>query len=76
MTVKSLTIFALLALSLFVADRLVRIENQRYALMLRMCEKPIVPNSNVVVQDAKCLGTVQTRTSWFWHLFYALTDDV
>jgi len=59
---KTITIFALLALSLFFADRAVRLENQRYALMLQMCEKPIVPNSEVKIQDAKCLMTVQTRT--------------
>ena len=76
MTIKSFVTLALLALSLFLADRVVRLENQRYALMLQMYEKRIVPNSNVIVQDAKCLGSVQTRTSWVGHLFYALTDNV
>lgn len=50
---------------------LVRVENQRYALFVGMCryaEWPAGP------YDIKCLERVQTRTGWYWHLFYALTD--
>lgn len=45
---------------------LVRVENERYAMQVGMCKvdpvKPIRP----------CLDQVETRTSWVWHLFYAL----
>jgi len=50
------------------AARLVHVENQRYALIVGMCRGPNL------VPDLSCLETVETRTSWLWHLFYGLTD--
>lgn len=47
---------------------IVRIENERYALFTGMCR------DKVGLSDVKCLSRTQTRTSLFWHLFYALTD--
>lgn len=49
----------------WLATTLVRVENQRYALTIGMCQGPVLP-------DWKCLETVETRTGWWWHLFYAL----
>ena len=68
-----LALVLLTVLALFLADRLVRVENQRYALLVGMCTvDPAVPIGRLV----ECLDKVQTRTSWFWHLYYAVTDHV
>ena len=67
---KDVLIIALLAAIVWLCSALVRVENQRYALMIGMCREPTSG-----VADWKCLRKVETRTSWVWHLFYALTDD-
>ena len=46
---------------------LVRIENERYALSLGMCR-----DVTTGLNHRECLDKVQTRTAWYWHLFYAL----
>jgi hypothetical protein len=55
------------------ADRLVRTENQRYALFLGSCkdEDPLK-----LLEFFRCLDTVQTRTAWVWHLYYGVTDPL
>ncbi|MGK7871501.1 hypothetical protein [Falsiroseomonas sp. E2-1-a20] len=63
-------IFVLSGLLIFVAARLVRVENQRYALLTGMCRSSL----DVRLPDLRCLRTVETRTSWGWHLYYGLTD--
>jgi hypothetical protein len=67
---KTALIVALTALLVFVIARLVHVENQRYALILGMCRSEFHP----AVPDIRCLKTVETRTSWAWHVYYALTD--
>ena len=67
---KNVAIVLLLLALLFIADRLVRIENQRYALFVGMC--PVTPTDPAKQWD--CLSKVQTRTSWLGHLYYGLTD--
>ena len=64
-------IIAVLILSIaLLADRVVRIENQRYALYVDLCKyDPANPKVRW-----ECLEKAQTRTSWFWHLYYAVTD--
>ena len=69
---KYVITIALALLVYFLADRLVRVENQRYAMLLNMCESKVPMDP--LHWDFKCLDRVQTRTSWFWHLFYAVTD--
>lgn len=49
---------------------LIRVENQRYAMTVGMCIDPFLK-----VADQSCLSTVKTRTGWWWHLYYALTDE-
>ncbi len=56
------------ATTLWLASSLVRVENQRYAMQLGMCRQEVGD------WDYKCLKRVDTRTSWIWHLVYALTD--
>ncbi len=61
-------VIAVLALLLcFVSYHLVRVENRHYALIVGMCRGV---ND---LPDLQCLGNVQTRTSWTWHLFYAVS---
>lgn len=59
-------VLAVLCLSLGAA--LVRVENERYALALGMCR------DKLGLVDEPCLAGTETRTSWTWHLFYALTN--
>jgi hypothetical protein len=68
-------VVVLLVLVGYLADRVVRLENQRYALMVGMCQREIVPGARRV-PDFNCLNDVQTRTWWGWHLFYAVVGDV
>lgn len=65
---KNALIVVLLASVVFLTARLVTIENQRYAAVLGMCPGKQVPH----MQDLACLAAIQSRTSWGWHLFYAL----
>jgi len=61
------SVLSLLVVWLCVA--LVRVENERYALFVGMCRSAEAPGMPI---DAACLAEVETRTSWLWHLFYAL----
>jgi len=68
---KSAAIVALLLIIAVLADRVVRIENQRYALSVDLCKYDAAKPP----QRGDCLQKVQTRTSWFWHLYYAMTQS-
>ncbi len=60
-------------LCVWLSFSLVKVENERYALFVGMCyEKDTLADSRLI--DLKCLSKVETRTSWVWHLFYALTS--
>jgi hypothetical protein len=65
---KNAAILLLTAALIFLGWRLVVIENQRHAAVVGMCPSKLVPQA----QDPVCLAKVETRTSWAWHLFYAL----
>lgn len=67
---KTVLILTLTGCLVFVSARLVSVENQRYALIVGMCSSSLTPK----LPDMRCLRTVETRTSWVWHLYYALTD--
>jgi hypothetical protein len=69
---KIATIAVLLLLVAFLADRVARIENQRYALSSNICK--FDPAKPAVQWD--CLEKIQTRSSWLWQLYYAMTDHV
>lgn len=70
---KNAVIVVLLLVIVFLCDRLVRAENQRYAMLVGMCTRPETP---LLPINMTCLETAQTRTSWFWHLYYAVTDHL
>jgi hypothetical protein len=65
---KSTLIVILSAAVVVLTARLVYVENKRYALQVGMC-RSAPPGTGV---DYKCLATVETRTSWLWHLYFAL----
>ena len=67
---KTVLVVALAALLVFVSARLARVENRVTRLQSGMCRLAELP----MVADLRCLKTVETRTSWVWHLYYALTD--
>ena len=65
-------LFALLII-VWLSVSLVRVENQRYAMLIGMCEdKVLLAATKQTSWDHTCLKTVETRTSWIWHLTYAL----
>ena len=47
---------------------LVEAENQRYALSLGMCI------DERKVADYTCLKALETRTAWYWHIYYGLAN--
>ena len=61
---KNAAIAFLLFAVVFLAFRVVHLENRNYAMQTGLCEPA----------DFECLETVQTRTSWLWNLFYGITD--
>lgn len=66
---KNALIFALVMALGIVSYRLAHVENQRYALLVGMCQQDDANPRGLV----DCLRTAQTRTSWAWHLYYGLT---
>ena len=62
-------LFVALLLIVWLAAALVRVENVRYAMQVGMCW-----NATLKLHDLACIGKVQTRTAWYWHLFYALKE--
>lgn len=69
-------VLLLLVVTIVLGSALVRVESERYALWLGMC-----PNMHEMLaaiaannQDALSKCTVQTRTAWWWHLYYATTN--
>jgi hypothetical protein len=64
-----LAIVALLLTVVWLAAALVKAENQRYALSLGMCV-----DKRLGVADYPCLEKLQTRTAWYWHVYYGLTN--
>jgi hypothetical protein len=67
---KNFVIAALIATCIVLCAVIVKIENQRYALQVGLCKD----KSNPLMVDMKCLANIETRTSWVWHLYYAIKD--
>jgi hypothetical protein len=59
------------ALLVWFGATIVRVENQRYALSLGMCQSDPLK----VLAKAECLKSIETRTGWWWHLGYALRGN-
>ena len=64
---------ALVLLAIYLCAVIVRIENERYALLIGMChgENGL---QGLPIPDLICLEDVQTRTNALWHIYYAITD--
>ena len=59
-------IACLLVVVVWLSSVLVRVENERYALFIGLCKvDPIKPTQ-------PCNDPAETRTSFAWHLWYAL----
>lgn len=67
MTRERVAIFLLSAALLLCARALIVTENQRYAMLVGLCSDPTVPK-------APCLASTETRTGWWWHLYYGLRN--
>ena len=57
-------------LIVWLSAALVRVENQRYAMLTGMCPGRIPGLAHL--PDPVCLQKVETRTAWYWHLVHAL----
>jgi hypothetical protein len=77
----------LLGLTLGLSAVVVKIENQRYALLVGVCpsgtefHEALLAKGPSAIGDAKtdpaaCLKNVQTRTSPLWHIFYAIENTL
>lgn len=64
-----IAVAVLLALVVLLSAALVKAENQRYALSLGMCV-----DKRLDAADYPCLAQVETRTAWYWHVYYGLTN--
>lgn len=67
---KNIVIAAMLVTILILSSTLVRVENERYALSIGMCPAS-VPG---LLPDMACLAKTETRTGWWWHLYYAVKN--
>lgn len=54
-------------LIVWLAGSLVRVENERYAMQIGMCW-----SESMKLHDQACVARSETRTGWYWHLYYAL----
>lgn len=70
--IKNSIIVILIALILYMGHTLIRVENEREALIVGMCRNKLDP---ALPPDSGCLSTVETRTHWLWHLYYPLTGS-
>ena len=64
-----ITVAVLLILVALLSAALVRAENQRYGLSLGMCV-----DKRLGAADYPCLEKLETRTAWYWHIYYGLTN--
>lgn len=74
---RNALIVILLLLIFTLTHALVRVENERYALWLGMC--PNMSETFAAMRDGDqnawtCAKKIQTRTGWWWHVYYAILD--
>ena len=77
MAALRLAVIAVIVILAWLAFTVVRLENYRYANSLGMCDTPGVSYANDasrLLEREKCLRKVKSRTSGWWHLYYALTS--
>lgn len=67
---RVMVMVVMLAIITIMANRIMYLENQRYALVVGMCEE----HRSDPIAFMACLETTNTRTSNWWHLYYGLTN--
>lgn len=75
---KNIIIIILLIVIFVFGKTIVRLENYHYANEVGMCDFEKMEGSWFLekkINQDKCFKNVQTRTSFIWHLFYALSDN-
>lgn len=70
---KNVIIVGLLGLLVWFGTVIIRLESYHYASQLGMCDAANSPPPDLLQRD-KCLNETETRTGWYWHLYYALRD--
>jgi hypothetical protein len=70
---KNIAIALLSALTIFLAQTLVTVENQRYAYEQGRCRDTRL-SETILLWDNQCLATIETRTAWWRHLYDAVKD--
>ena len=65
---KNIMIVALMCLCVWFGNRVVVLENYRYAAQLNMCSE----YATDLFEREKCLQETETRAHWMWHLLYGL----
>jgi hypothetical protein len=66
---RNLAIAVLLAMLVWFATAIIRLERYRYASMLGICERRA---EHAQFAPQRCRNTVETRTGALWHLVYGL----
>jgi hypothetical protein len=69
--IKNALIVGLLGIVIWFGVTIVRLEKYHYASQLGMCSEYGSDPQGLVTRD-KCLDEAETRTSWAWHLYYAM----
>ena len=72
---KNLVIAALLIAVAWLSVTVVRLENFHYATVVGMCSEYKADNPLQTVPRHNCLHSTETRTSFIWHIFYALKGE-
>lgn len=65
---KNIAIAILCVTALYLCAVIIKLENQRYALSIGMCQ-----DKSRGLPDMACISKAETRTSPIWHLVHALS---
>jgi len=66
---RAFVVIILLVMLFWFGKTIVRLENYHYASQVGMCSEY---NLFQLIERDRCLNSFETRTSPFWHLYYAL----
>ncbi len=66
-----------LALNVLLAKTVARLENYHYASQFSMCgDASLSDGIAKMVEREKCLNAKETRENMWWHLYYAVREQV
>ena len=69
---KNVAIILLVAIVVWFASAIIRLENQRYAMEIGMCGNFEPEHPESIGKRSECLAKVQTRTDAAYNLLYGL----